>query len=183
MGKNNNIAITHQTIKELKYGSEDAFCLIYEAYASKIYYLALKYTKNSSDSEDIVQDIFVKILRNIDSYETQKASFGTWVYQITSNHLKNFCRDTSHHRRILATDNEKVDAYDNNFSTDLNIMLYDIERLVGENTYQILLMKLGYNMKFSEIAEEMQMNISSLKSIYYQALRIIKAYIKKEEKI
>jgi len=51
-------------IQDLKSGSSKAFDRIYQLYAKRLYAFSLQFTKSSEDSEEIIQDVFVKLWQN-----------------------------------------------------------------------------------------------------------------------
>jgi len=57
---------------------------IFHKYKHKIYRLALSMTKNTNEAEDVVQDVFLKIIKNIDTFKG-KSSLSTWIYRIAYN--------------------------------------------------------------------------------------------------
>lgn len=61
-----------------------AFSKMYEFYKDKIYNLCLCMIKNQQDAEDIMQDIFLSIWKNIEKFSFQ-SKFSSWIYQIAIN--------------------------------------------------------------------------------------------------
>lgn len=61
-----------------------AFEEIYKAFSTFVYNVALRITRNSADAEEVTQDVFMKIYRNLKRFEFRSA-FRTWVYRITMN--------------------------------------------------------------------------------------------------
>ncbi len=53
---------------------------IYKEYKNLVYNLSLQYVQNTSDAEDITQEIFVKVYQHMDKYDASLASFKTWIY-------------------------------------------------------------------------------------------------------
>lgn len=58
---------------------------IYEQYRDKIFGYVSSRIHNCAEAEDVVSTIFLKICKNIDKYNPEKASLSTWVYTITRN--------------------------------------------------------------------------------------------------
>ncbi len=65
-------------------GSKQAFALLYEKYADKVYNTALSYSKSIEDAEEITQDVFIQIYKNLASFKND-SSLNTWIYRITVN--------------------------------------------------------------------------------------------------
>ncbi len=76
---------------------EGATRLLYLSHAKKIYSLALRFTANEADAEDVVQETFIRVFRNIDRFDG-RSSFGTWAFRIAVN----LCRDRSRRSRVAS---------------------------------------------------------------------------------
>ena len=76
-------------------------------------------------------------------------------------------------------DNDTV--YETGVSSDIhtNIQLSEIEKAVGEESYQILLLKVGLHMTFDEISRELGETPSKIKRIYYSAYEKAREYVKR----
>lgn len=60
------------------------FHQLYKEYASMSYNLALQYLQNNEDAEEVVQDVFLSVYQNLESFKQQSAH-STWIYRITIN--------------------------------------------------------------------------------------------------
>lgn len=60
-----------------------SFDEVVEGYGRKIYNMAYRLTGNAEDAADLTQDVFVRVLRNLDRY--QPGTFDGWLYRITKN--------------------------------------------------------------------------------------------------
>lgn len=68
----------------LKAGDPDAFAYLFDQYADRIYRLAMGILQNSTDSEDVVQETFLKAISNLDRFEG-RSNLGTWLYRVAYN--------------------------------------------------------------------------------------------------
>jgi RNA polymerase sigma-70 factor (ECF subfamily) len=60
----------------------------------RIYAICYRFTGSATDAEDLTQDVFLKLYRNLSSYDTQKGSFNTWITTLTRNLLVDHFRRT-----------------------------------------------------------------------------------------
>lgn len=67
-------------------GDTASFALLIDRYQNKLYYYALKYVAEADKAEDIVQESFIKIYTNLNSFDQTK-KFSSWAYRITHNQL------------------------------------------------------------------------------------------------
>lgn len=95
-------------IEKVQKGDTSSFRLIVEKYKDKAYSLALKILKDESESEDAVQESFLKVFRSVIGKQFEgKAKFSTYFYSIVYN--------------------TAVDAYKKNKHKSFNIVSIDIE--------------------------------------------------------
>src|SRR5882672_11688597 len=67
------------------------------AYGDRVYRLAIRITGNASDAEEVVQDAFLNVLRNIGTFRGD-ASLGSWIYRIVVNAAYQNVRGRRHRR-------------------------------------------------------------------------------------
>lgn len=67
-------------------GETASFSLLIERYQNKLFYYVLKYVAEADKAEDIVQESFIKIYTNLNSFDQNK-KFSAWAYRIVHNQL------------------------------------------------------------------------------------------------
>ena len=80
-----------EIIERIKNGDEMAFQQIMSKYGERVMGLAFHFTKNYQDAEDLYQETFIKVYRNINSFRFE-SEFFTWVYRILANQAFNYFR-------------------------------------------------------------------------------------------
>ncbi len=73
-------------------GDERALSELYDRYAGLIYGVGVRYLRDRSLAEDLVQDVFTAVWRSAGSFDPARASFATWVYRITRNRATDLIR-------------------------------------------------------------------------------------------
>lgn len=68
-------------------GYDEAYGIIVNRYRERIHQFIFRYTKNHLDSEDLVQETFLRVFRSRNSYE-RIARFSTWLYTIAQNLIR-----------------------------------------------------------------------------------------------
>ncbi|HLK47652.1 MAG TPA: sigma-70 family RNA polymerase sigma factor, partial [Bryobacteraceae bacterium] len=79
-------------------GHENAYEVLIQRYQQPVYNLVCRLLNDPSDACDIVQEVFLKVFRNIGSFRG-KSSLKTWIYRITVNEAHNARRWFFRHRR------------------------------------------------------------------------------------
>lgn len=72
-------------IRDLKGRSRKAFDYLYDNYSSALYGIVYGVVKNEETADEVLQDVFVKIWNNIDSYDPAKGKLYTWMLNIARN--------------------------------------------------------------------------------------------------
>lgn len=91
-----------ELLKRSVNGDTQAFSELLEGYYSMIYRTAYKWTGNKEDSEDIAQDVCIKIGQSLRSFRMD-SKFSTWVYRIVLNAVKDFQRKKRNHFNLEDT--------------------------------------------------------------------------------
>ena len=78
-------------IIKFKQGDEQSFNKIYNKYKGNLFIFIDKILHNKEDSMEVLQETFLRVVKNIDSYEPDY-SFSTWLYTIASNYSKTILR-------------------------------------------------------------------------------------------
>jgi RNA polymerase sigma-70 factor (ECF subfamily) len=91
----NNADTEALLILQLKKGSSKAFDSIYRMYAKRLYAYCLQFTKSPEDSEEIVQDVFVKLWTNRKRIR-QEDTLRSLLFIMTKHHIINAFRSRIH---------------------------------------------------------------------------------------
>lgn len=158
----------------------DAFEELYRTTKNAVYGYILAFIKNTQDAEDIMQDTYIKIRASAHLYRPQGKPLA-WIFTIA----RNFC--------LMKVRAEKKMSYlnydDLENKTDFSSVQNKENRILLENAFlilsgeerQIIILHALTGMKHREIAEIMDMPISSVLSKYSRALKKLRKNIEGEE--
>jgi RNA polymerase sigma-70 factor (ECF subfamily) len=85
-------------LQGLRQGEEAAYEALIQRYEHPIFSLVSRLADNPADAADVVQDVFIKIFRNVGSFRGD-SSLKTWIYRIAVNQARNQRRWFGRHRR------------------------------------------------------------------------------------
>lgn len=139
---------------------------IYEEYFDKVYYKILGIVKNDTDAEDISQEVFLSVYKNLSKFR-EESNIYTWIYRIAINKTYDFFKK----RKLEFEINEDVLSLPENINFDTNVILEEKLKLISDREREIVILKDIYGYKLKEIAEMKNINLSTIKSIYYKALK------------
>jgi RNA polymerase sigma-70 factor, ECF subfamily len=84
-------------VESLRSGSEQAYEELLARFQQPVYTLAVRLLNNPAEAYDVVQEVFLKVFRNIEHFRAE-SSLKTWIYRITVNEAHNTRRWFSRHR-------------------------------------------------------------------------------------
>lgn len=160
--------------------SESAANALVSKYYREIYAFSYKQTLNQDLSMDLTQEIFISALQSVQTYDRKKASFRTWLYRLASNKIVDYYRSKSYRYTQMA---RQIDNYDFIDEVDMVISLEykeEIETVTAiinkleSSSQQIIRLKLFGDYTLKEIAEMESLPLSTVKTRYYTALKIIR---------
>lgn len=133
---------------------------IYEEYYKKIYRYVSYRVNNTSDIEDIVSKIFLKIYSKIDSYNKETGNISPWIFTIAGNTVKDYYRKNSIRKFFSLDSLEKEPEYD--FSIEENtekqeefLKLREAVKKLSKKDRDLVSLKYGAELSYKEIAEIM----------------------------
>lgn len=162
-------------ISEVKKGSSKGFDLIYDDFSPALFGICLKIVKDSKVAEDVLQESFSKIWKNIDSYDDNKGSFFTWVLNITRNTAIDELRSLKRTPTFEAENETSLfKSGDNNTTKTNHIGLDDIIETLPKNEKIIIeyLFYKGYTQQ--EVSDEFNIPLGTVKSRSRKALGSLK---------
>ena len=165
-------------VRELKAGSEEAFDWLIAQYGPPVYRLAHRILHDPADAADAVQDVFLKVFRNIGQFHGE-SSLKTWIYRITVNTASNQMRWWRRHKERESpleapecwkreTLGDPADSSQNPFESLLSrenqeIVWKALGRL-AEGSRTVLVLREMENLSYEEIGEILHLSLGTVKS-------------------
>ncbi len=161
---------------------EEGFRLLMSIYKKPLYWHVRKMVMNHEDTNDILQNSFLKIWKNIEHFREDAALY-TWLYRITTNETLSFLKSKSLKYTRMLTDNSqtfeevlKADPYFD--GSDIEIKLRKAVLNLPDKQRLIFNMKYFDELKFKEISEILNTSVGSLKASYHIAVKKIESEMK-----
>lgn len=173
VSKNSQALKSDETLmQELCAGEASALELLYERYFDKLTWFASGFTKDKTQAEDIVQEVFMKIIEQPQAFKDDN-KFSTWVFTLTANRCKNLLRDTSKQQELV-----QKQAFVNHTEThslhDYKMLQSEISQSVAELNEKekaIFELRFHHNLALKEIAQIIQIPEGSVKSGLFHLLK------------
>ena len=88
---------TNELVRSLKEHSQESYSELYDKYGPALYGIICKIVNDATIAEDVLQEVFIKIWKNIENYSQEKGSFFTWILSITRHTAIDYLR-SGHHK-------------------------------------------------------------------------------------
>lgn len=147
---------------------EKAFTHMYNMYSRSLFAVISNLIKEHEEAEDVLQEVFVKIWKNIDSYNETKGRFYTWILNIARNTAIDKLRSKgfNNSKKNLSSDNFVHLLDDSNRATNMIdvIGIRDFVKKLKPKCIQIieLLFFKGYTQQ--EASEELEIPLGTVKT-------------------
>jgi RNA polymerase sigma-70 factor (ECF subfamily) len=152
----------------------EMLAILFERHHVRLYNFLLRLTGNRAVSEDLVQEIFVRILKYRSSYRGE-SKFLFWVYQIARNVHRDHLRKTK--KEIPLDEQWQEEAapeiepdQESEYQEDISILNQALEKLPLKKK-EIIILSRFQNLKYREIAELLECSIESIKVNVHRAMK------------
>lgn len=164
-------------LAEIGQGNKQALVALYTHTKSSVYGFALSILKNPHMAEDAMQDTYIRIYQNAHAYKPQGKPMA-WVLTIVKNIARMKLRST----RETAELQEANTLYSEDFSSTTvdNIVLQMALSNLAEEERQIVILHSVSGLKHREIADILEMPLSTVLSKYQRSLSKLKDLLKEE---
>jgi RNA polymerase sigma factor (sigma-70 family) len=156
--------------------------ILFERHHTQLFNFLLRMTGSRSISEDLVQEVFVRLLKYRHTYRGE-SEFTTWMFSIARNaridYLRRSPRDTS---SVEDEAHETASAVPS--SAELMIrdeesrLLWQAVSRLPEDKREILLLRGVHEMKFEEIAKMLNCPVNTIKGRAFRAIRELRAMVR-----
>ena len=153
-------------------------------YQQKIYWHIRKMVIDHDEADDLVQEIFVKVWKNLDKFR-QDSQLYTWVYRIATNECLNYLRKKKQRFFIPIHDiqgelSQKLDSSPHIDGDEIQLKLQKALLKLPDKQRLVFNMKYFDEMKYEEIAEITETSVGSLKASYHHAVKKIEEFLKQD---
>ncbi|AJY75313.1 RNA polymerase subunit sigma-24 [Paenibacillus beijingensis] len=157
-------------------GDQRAFAELVGMYQDKLYHMAYRMLYNRQEAEDVVQETFLRVYKNMERYdESQK--FSTWIYRIATNlsidRLRK--RKPSYSLDAESNDHEGLDGYSmipsDDRTPESELVLSETQRTIHQaietlppKYKSVMVLRYLQDMSLQEIGEVLDMPVTTVKT-------------------
>ena len=159
-----------------------AFQKLLHNYQKPLYNLIRTIVLNHDDTDDVLQNTFVKIFQNLKNFKGDSKLF-SWMYRIATNEAITFINNkakrngtTSEAMQTKIVENLQSDVYFD--GTEIQIKLQKAIVLLPEKQQLVFKMKYFEELKYEQMSEILGTSVGALKASYHHAVKKIEEYLK-----
>ncbi len=166
-----HIDLDETLLEQIGQGSGEAFETLYHATDRAVFGFALSIVKNPHDAEDVMQDTYLQIRRYANSYRPQGKPMAwilTIVKHLALSHLSSRRCENIDEQHHLAQEGDQYEAAEN------RLLLQTLFKTLTDEERRIVVLHAQTGMKHREIAEILEMPLSTVLSKYVRAIGKLK---------
>ncbi|WP_417199407.1 RNA polymerase sigma factor [Bizionia sp.] len=172
-----------QLVADLKSESKRhvAFNDLVTQYKERLYWHIRHFVKSHDDTDDVLQNTFIKIYRNIDNFKGDSKLF-SWMYRIATNEALTFINKRAKEMQItneevqdLAIANLQADVYFE--GDDIQLKLQRAIARLPEKQQLVFNMKYFQDLKYKDMSEILETSEGALKASYHIAVKKVEDYL------
>ena len=165
-----------ELICRLRACEEAAYEELIARFHQPVYNLAFRLLNDSADAADVVQEVFLKVFRNVGHFRNQ-SSLKTWVYRITVNEAHNQRRWFFRHRsREVGLDDDAENGrgravadsaqspFDYAFDREKQVLIENALARINPLFREVVVLRDIEDLSYEEIAEVLQISLGTVKS-------------------
>jgi RNA polymerase sigma-70 factor, ECF subfamily len=160
-----------RAVVRAKQGDRAAMRFLYLRYAENVYGYARSIVQNDYDAEDVVQQVFTRVLTAIKSYELRSAPFSAWLLRITHNVAVDHVR-----RRRPVVDTTQIAIADGHSALESNYLravLHDALAELPEVQREIVVLRHVVGFSPGEIAQRLGRSEDSVHGLHHRGRRAL----------
>jgi len=164
---------------------ELAFRHLISNYKERLYWHIRKIVLNHDDTDDVLQNSFIKIWNGIDSFRGESSLF-TWLYRIATNESITFLNQRK--RKMMSSLNDENEYLIENLESDTyfdgdewQMLLQKAIATLPEKQRLVFNMKYFDEIKYEEMSVILGTSVGALKASYHHAVKKVEEYVKSHE--
>lgn len=163
---------------------EQAFKTLLTLYRERLYWHIRNIVKSHDDTDDVLQNTFIKIYKNINTFKGDSKLF-SWMYRIATNESITFINKNA--KRLQVTNEEVQQIAINNLTTDvyfegdaIQLKLQQAIATLPQKQQLVFNMKYFENIKYKDMSVILETSEGALKASYHIAVKKIEDYLTKD---
>ncbi|MCB2360040.1 RNA polymerase sigma factor [Clostridium estertheticum] len=185
--------IEKKLISGCKRHDKSSFMELFKIYERYLYSICYSYTQNEQDSLDIVQEIYIKVFKNISSFDEDRP-FRPWIRRITVNTCINYKRNIK--SNIISLNYEYAsglcleDTIVSDYNLEEEVQKKELKKIIKDglinlpsNYRMVIALRYFDDLSYLEISELLNRPLGSIKTDLYRAKAILKKQLENDMEV
>ena len=170
-------------IKELLQGNESAMEILVKRYYDLVHSFIYRNTSDYNIAYDITQDVFIKMMKNIDKYQIENGKFKSWLLKIAVNTTKDYFRSKTYKQRTQSYDISNQEIEDRTNVVDIlskkeeAIKIKEAIENLPKLQREAVILKYYNDLKIKEISYITGENENTIKSRLFNGVKNLKRFL------
>ena len=165
-----------RVIEAAQSGDLEALGSLYDAHINQVYRYCLARLGNVHDAEDVAEEIFLKMLAGLPSYQWRKVPFAAWLMRIARNEVVSFARRNGKRMHDGELPEELVDKRnaDPAETTERTLALEDLRSAVAllpEAQRDVIILRFASGLSVADTAKALGKNENNVKVLQHKGMQ------------
>ena len=165
-----------KTIEAAQGGDLEALASLYDTHINQVYRYCLARLGNVHDAEDVAEEIFLKMLNGLPSYEWRKVPFAAWLMRIARNEVVSFTRRNGRRAHDTELPEELVDRGNNDPAeqTERVMALEDLRnavKLLPEAQREVIILRFASGLSVADTSRALGKNENNVKVLQHKGMQ------------
>jgi RNA polymerase sigma-70 factor (ECF subfamily) len=166
-----------QVVEAAQAGDLDAIGQLYDAHINQVYRYSLARLGNVQDAEDVVSEIFYKMLNGLPNYQWRKVPFAAWLMRIAHNEVISFTRRNGRRANDTELPDDILDRGHHNDpaeSAERQLALEDLRKaveLLPEAQREVIILRFASGLSVADTAKALGKQENNVKVLQHKGMQ------------
>ena len=174
----------NQLAEIIRTKNEELFAEIINRYQQKLFYYVNRLINHPDEAEDIVQDVFIKVYKNLNGYDS-RLKFSSWIYRIAHNEAVNWLRKNTRYQKESIDQSDYLaatltDGKDFTEALDLRTELGKANQAIDKlpkKYKEVMILKFVEEKSYEEISDILKKPINTIGVLINRGRKMLKSQI------
>ncbi len=170
-------------IRRAQAQDRDAFASLFQLYKNLVYKTAYLMLRDRDEADDALQEIFVRVHREIQTYDPNKGAFTTWLHRVTMNHSLNHLRGAKRAARAAQVPLDvaaSIPAPGIAHPADQDVLRQAVDQL-SDKQRAVVVLRYFLELSYDEIAQVLDIPLGTVKSRLTLALATLRRALEEDQ--
>ncbi len=166
-----------QLVEAAQAGDLEALGSLYDAHINQVYRYSLARLGNAQDAEDVVGEIFIKMLNGLPKYQWRKVPFAAWLMRIARNEVVSFTRRNGRRATDTELPEELLDRGSSNDpveNAERQMALDDLRKaveLLPEAQREVIILRFASGLSVADTAKALAKQENNVKVLQHKGMQ------------